>query len=67
MRLGFAIGSNRQSKSDKREARYEQLYIVQVGMVLDTVVDHRKSENHSRGTQNPCRDEYTHVAVGKAR
>ena len=67
MRLGFAIWSNCQFKSDKQEAKYEQLCIVQVGMILDTVVDHRKSEDHSCGTQNPCRDEYTHVAVGKAR
>lgn len=35
-------------------------------MILDTVVNHGKSANNSSGTQNPSRDEYIHVAVGRA-
>ena len=35
-------------------------------MVLDTVVNHGKSADNPSGTQNPSRDEYIHVAVGRA-
>lgn len=42
--------------------RYELFGIV--GMVLDTVVDHRKSENHTGRTQNPSGDKYIEVSGG---